>query len=285
MIDNFENFVPDYLLIGHIAHDVTPEGPRLGGTVSYGAYTAVAMGLRVGVLTSTRPDEPLLQKLPPSVRVISIPAEHTTTFDNRYDQGKRTQYMYHRASTLTPDMLPSAWRQARLVHLAPIAYEVDPAFVSVFEDRPICVTPQGFMRLREPDGLVRTVPWADAEQVLSRARLTVLSEEDIRHDPSLETVFAQYAPLMVMTRAERGCTVYQNGQSRDFPAEKVDQVEPTGAGDIFAAVLHVALDRLGDLDRAVRMATFLAGRSVTRVGFAGAPTPEEVEQAWALVAV
>ena len=38
---------PDYLLIGHIAHDVTPQGPRLGGTVSYGAYTAVALGLRV----------------------------------------------------------------------------------------------------------------------------------------------------------------------------------------------------------------------------------------------
>ncbi len=285
MFHNLDHFVPDYLLIGHIAHDVTPEGPRLGGTVSYGAYTAVAMGLRVGVLTSTRPDEPLLQKLPPSVRVISIPAEHTTTFDNRYDNGVRTQYMYHRALTLTPDMLPSAWSQARLVHLGPIAYEVDPAFVSVFEDRPICVTPQGFMRLREPDGLVRTVPWADAEQVLSRARLTVLSEEDIRHDPGLEMVFAQYAPLMVMTRAERGCTVYQNGQSRNYPAEKVEQVEPTGAGDIFAAVLHVALDRLGDLDRAVRMATYLAGRSVTRVGFAGAPTPEEVEQAWALVAV
>jgi sugar/nucleoside kinase (ribokinase family) len=283
MTDN--NFVPDYLLIGHIAHDVTPDGPRLGGTVSYGAYTAVALGLRVGVLTSTRPDEPLLQELPPSVHVISIPAEHTTTFDNRYEGSKRTQYMYHRALTLTPDMLPASWRQAGLVHLGPIAYEVDPAFVSVFDDRPICVTPQGFMRLREPDGLVVTVPWDDAEQVLSRARLTVLSEEDIRHDPGLEAVFARYAPLMVMTRAERGCTVYQNGHPRDYPADKVEQVEPTGAGDIFAVALHIALDRLGDLDRAVQMATFLAGRSVTRVGFAGAPTPEEVEQAWALVAV
>jgi sugar/nucleoside kinase (ribokinase family) len=277
------HFVPDYLLIGHIAHDVTPEGPRLGGTVSYGAYTAVALGLRVAILTSTRPDEPLLQKLPPQVRVISIPAEHTTTFDNRYTHGRRTQYMYHRALTLTPDMLPPAWRQARLVHLGPIAYEVDPAFATAFENSPICVTPQGFMRYREPDGLVRTVPWAAAEQVLSRARLTVLSEEDIRHDPGLETVFARIAPLMVMTRAERGCTVYQHGQGRDFPADQVEQVEPTGAGDIFAVALHIALDRLGDLDRAVRVATYLAGRSVTRIGFDSAPKPDEVEEAWNLV--
>jgi sugar/nucleoside kinase (ribokinase family) len=276
------DFVPDYLLIGNITHDVTPEGPRLGGTVSYGAFTAVALGLRVGVLTSARADEPLLRKLPPQACVVNIPAEHTTTFENRYANGKRTQYIYHRAITLTPDMLPSAWRQARLVHLGPIAYETDPAFVSAFENSAICVTPQGFMRFREPDGLVRAIPWDDAEQVLSRARLTVLSEEDIRHDPGLEFVFARIAPLMVVTRAERGGTVYRNGEASDFPAEKVEQVEPTGAGDVFATVLHAALDHLGDLDRAIRVATYLAGQSVTRVGFASAPTPEEVAQAWRL---
>lgn len=278
------DFVPDYLLIGHIAHDVTPDGPRLGGTVSYGAFTAVAMGMRVGILTSTRPDEPLLQKLPPQVHVISVPAEHTTTFDNRYLDGARIQYMYHRANTLTPDMLPPAWRQARLVHLGPIAYEVDPAFATAFENSPICVTPQGFMRFREPDGLVRTVPWDDAEQVLARARLTVLSEEDIRHDPGLEKVFARMAPLVVVTRAERGGTIHQDGSSWDFPAVKVEQVEPTGAGDVFAAVLHIALDRLGDLDRAIKVATYLAGHSVTRIGFDSAPKPHEVERAWALFA-
>ena len=47
------DFVPDYLFIGHIAHDITPAGPQLGGTVSYGAHTAAAFGLRVGILTST----------------------------------------------------------------------------------------------------------------------------------------------------------------------------------------------------------------------------------------
>lgn len=282
MMTEAVDFVPDYLLIGHITHDVTPEGPRLGGTVSYGAHTAVALGLRVGLLTSARADEPLLRKLPPQARVVCIPSEHTTTFENRYADGRRTQYIYHRATTLTPDMLPPAWRRARLVHLGPVAYETDPAFASTFENSAICVTPQGFMRFREPDGLVRTVPWDSAEQVLTRARLTVLSEEDIRHDPGLEVMFARLAPLMVVTRAERGGTVYRNGSASSFPAEEVEQVEPTGAGDIFATALHAALDRLGDLDRAIRVATYLAGQSVTRVGFASAPTPEEVAHVWQL---
>jgi len=42
----------DYLVIGHIACDLTPAGPRLGGTAAYAALTARALGLRVGVVTA-----------------------------------------------------------------------------------------------------------------------------------------------------------------------------------------------------------------------------------------
>ncbi len=42
----------DYLVIGHIARDLTPSGPRLGGTVAYSGLTARALGLRVGIVTS-----------------------------------------------------------------------------------------------------------------------------------------------------------------------------------------------------------------------------------------
>jgi len=274
--------VPDYLLIGHIAHDVTRDGPRLGGTVSFGAHTAYAFGLRVAILTSSQPGEPLLKNLPPEVEVVSVPAEHTTTFENRYAGRTRTQYLHHRARTLHPDMLPPAWREAKLVHLAPIAYEVDPEFATVFADRPICVTPQGFMRQREPDGLVTARPWDTAHHVLSRARVTVLSEEDIRHNPALEAEFAAMAPLVIVTRAERGGTIYEHGEPRDYPAIPVNQVNPTGAGDVFAAALHIALDRLGNLDQAVTIASYLGAQSVTRAGFSSAPTPDEIVTAWRL---
>ena len=279
------DFTPDYLLIGHITHDVTPEGARLGGTVSYGAHTAVALGQKVGILTSAKPDEPLLADLPAEAQVINMPSEHTTMFENRYVGSARTQYMYHRALTLTPAMLPPAWRNARLIHIAPIAYEVDPAFFTHFEHGAICVTPQGFMRSREPDGLVKTVHWADAAHTLPHARLTVFSEEDILHDPSLEKTFAQLSPTAVITRAERGGTVYRDGEAFEFKAIEAAQVGPTGAGDVFATALHIALDRLDDLDRALQVAAYLAGRSITRVGFDSAPTPDEIAVAWQMVGV
>lgn len=152
----------------------------------------------MAILTSANPDEPLLRTLPPNVEVEVIPAEHTTTFDNRYNGNVRTQFMYHRAHTLTPDMIPPAWRQAKLVHLGPIAYEIHPDMIDIF-DNPICITPQGWMRHREPDARVTLKPWLEAERILSRADLTVLSEEDIHHNPSLEQAYADIAPLMVLT--------------------------------------------------------------------------------------
>ena len=276
---------PDYVLIGHISHDRTPQGPRLGGTVAYGAHTARAFGLRVGVLTSADPRDPVLADLPPEVQLVNVPAEHSTTFENRYEGNTRTQWMYHRAHTLKPAMLPPAWRAARLVHLAPIADEVEASFVDAFPEARLCVTPQGWMRLRAPDNRVLTRDWAQAEQVLPRCALAVLSEEDIHHAPELERAYAQLAPLLVLTRAERGGTVYAAEQNFDFPAYPVARaVDPTGAGDVFTTALHIALARLGELAPALRVAAYVAARSVTRVGLAGAPTADEVARAWQMAA-
>ncbi len=42
----------DYLVIGHLTEDLTPAGPRLGGTAAFSALTARALGLRVGVVSA-----------------------------------------------------------------------------------------------------------------------------------------------------------------------------------------------------------------------------------------
>ena len=49
----------DYLMIGHITRDETPDGPRLGGTATFSSLMAKALGLRVGIVTSWGADLPL----------------------------------------------------------------------------------------------------------------------------------------------------------------------------------------------------------------------------------
>ena len=39
----------DYLIIGHVTQDITPNGPMIGGTASYASLTARALGMRVRI--------------------------------------------------------------------------------------------------------------------------------------------------------------------------------------------------------------------------------------------
>ena len=81
----------DYLMVGHLTIDLTPDGPSLGGTSAYSALTAKALGLRVGIVTSWGAELPLggLQAIP----VASFPAEVSTTFENSETPEGRVQYV------------------------------------------------------------------------------------------------------------------------------------------------------------------------------------------------
>ncbi|MBC8100281.1 MAG: ribokinase, partial [Armatimonadetes bacterium] len=227
---------PDYLLIGHLTADLTPDGRTPGGTVTYAAHTAHAFGLNVGVLTSAASDEPLLDALRPVAEVVCIPAAHTTTFENLYTSTGRVQYIRQVATPLTPAHLPAAWRGAPLVHLAPIADEVAPEFAAYFDAATVIVTLQGWLRRWDSAGRVHFKRWHDAE-VLRCLAAVILSSEDLHDAPDLEAALAHDAPHLFMTQAEQGGVQYTHGQPTRYSTPQVEVVNPTGAGDVFAAAL------------------------------------------------
>jgi sugar/nucleoside kinase (ribokinase family) len=112
--------------------------------------------------------------------------------------------------------------------------------------------------------------------LLARADGVVLSEEDVGGDQHLLAEYATQTRLLVVTDGVRGCTVYEHGRARRFSAPAVDEVDPTGAGDVFAAAFFVALQRVGDAWTAARFANCVAARSVTRAGLKSTPTPDEI---------
>ncbi|MBL8090995.1 MAG: hypothetical protein JNJ43_11735, partial [Anaerolineales bacterium] len=88
----------DYLLIGHIAVDLTPNGKQLGGTVSYAALTAKAMGLRVGIVTSVGDDTNL--EILNGIQIVNIPTEQSTIFENVKTENGRKQTLHHQATKI-----------------------------------------------------------------------------------------------------------------------------------------------------------------------------------------
>jgi len=270
---------PEYLLIGHVAHDETPQGPKLGGTVSYAGAAADALGAQVSIVTSAQKDEVVLRALPPRIQVHLIEAPESTVFVNTYVGNVRHQLLLHRAKPLSLADVPHTWRNSPIVHLAPLDDELEPQLAQAFPDSLLAATPQGWMRGWDANGVVRPKPWTDAEAVLPLLNVTIFSEEDIQQDAALEAHYASLAPLLIVTRAAKGCTVYQRGEVPvDIPAPVVEVTDATGAGDVFAGIFLVTLYRKGNVRHAAEVATQLASCSVTRVGLKGCPTPAEIEQ-------
>ena len=112
--------------------------------------------------------------------------------------------------------------------------------------------------------------------MLARADAVVLSQEDAAGDESLIAQYAAQTRVLVVTEGAVGCTVYAEGRSRHFSAPTVNAVDPTGAGDVFAAAFFVQLQRNGDPWQAARFANCVAAHSVTRAGLTGTPRPEEI---------
>lgn len=260
------NATVDYVLIGHISADLK-EGMRvLGGTVSYAAQVAHLFGLRVGVVTSARPDEELLAGLLPVAQVCSHVAHETTTFENRYRGQDRVQTLYGRANTLEAAHIPQGWCNAKLVHFAPVADELSRDVFDLFPSAFTLLTPQGLLRQWDAGGHVRFKRWLD-ESVLERVDLVVLSRQDLAEMPTLAHEYATLAKHCIVTDGANGGVYYHHGETFPYTAFPVDEKDPTGAGDVFATAVLASLPRFGNhVQTAVQFAARLAAISVTRVG-------------------
>jgi sugar/nucleoside kinase (ribokinase family) len=266
----------DYLAVGHIAADITPAGVLLGGTVSYSALTARALGLRVGIVTSSGADAPL-QALD-GIPIVNVPAEHSTTFENIKTENGRRQILHHQAAPILLDHIPQAWRNAPIIHLAPIAREVGASLAENLSGSLIGVTPQGWMRAWDENGRVESTVWVNSDQILGHAGAVVLSVEDVNRNLELVEEMSHQTRILCLTEGEAGAVLHWNGDRRRFRPPVMDEVDGTGAGDIFAAAFFVRLYHTRDPWEAARFATQLAARSVTRIGLNGIPTSREIEE-------
>jgi len=272
---------PDFLVLGHVTFDLQPDGTfRPGGTALYAALTAARLGCRAALYTSASPAEAeewlaILRR--DGVEVMCRPSPVTTTFQNRYRAGRRRQYLFRRAEALLPAELPAGWEEAPLVLLGPVAGEVSPAWVYRFPHSRVGVCLQGWLRGWGPSGRVHVVPWAGADWLPSLSA-AFLSEEDVGPRPGLVEEYAARCPLLVLTRGKRGAVLFQAGRPELVPAFPATEVDPTGAGDVFAAAFLLRLAEGVEAREAARFAAAAAALSVQGPGVEAVPDRPAVER-------
>ena len=264
----------DYLVVGHITQDLNPQGPQLGGTAAYAALTAQALGFRVGIVSSFREDTPM--DAFDSIPIVNFPSDENTTFENTTTPFGRIQTIQHIAERLDFYHIPETWRKTPIIHLAPVAQEISTTMARQFSDSFLCMTPQGMMREWDSAGHVSPSEWPEADYFLRHLDAAVISVEDAQNNSNRIAEMAAATPILITTDGSNGSTLYIRGQVQHFEAPTVAEVDPTGAGDIFAATFFTTLKGTNNPFEAASFANKIAALSVTRSGLNGIPTKDEI---------
>ena len=282
---------PEFLTLGHVARDMHEDGSfSLGGTVSFAALTAHRLGMASGIVTRAAPDFlTLLPSYLPGIALHALPSAETTTFVNTYHDGFRTQFLRTRADTLTPADLPTEWQKAPIVLLGPLAQEIPYLLIEHFQRRTgaiIAATPQGWLRRWDSAGRVWPTPWENTQRVLTLLDVLILSHDDLLpfaegNRAAADALLSQWSlhvPLLVATDGRHGATLFRHDVTQRFPAYPVQEVDPTGAGDVFAAAFLVHLARQHTPEEAVNFANCVASFCIEQPGVQGIPTMDMVER-------
>ena len=268
---------PDYLIFGHITQDLVEEGTRLGGTAIYSSILALRLGLDVALVTSY--DKDLDLEALDGVQIINQKGQGTTTFKNIYIEAGRTQYLLERAESLDPSLIPESYWMAKIIHLAPVAGEIDLITGRKFQNSTLAYSMQGWLRDWDDAGLVSPAPLPNLDWDGKLDGTAFLSNEDLGFDRTgLDPIQDLFSDI-VLTIGKQGAELYTNDEMQLVPAEPAREVDPTGAGDIFATAFIIAKVIMGkSLPEAARFANALAGISISRPGIDGIPTVEEITE-------
>ena len=264
-----------FVIIGHLTRDIVPGGYTIGGTAAYSGITAHRMGAEVTLLTRACPDDvqhPSLRDL----EIINLPSKHTTTFLNVYHNDIRTQHVRVVAGPIFAADVPQRLYEADVVHLAPLVQEVDPAIAPKVEGM-LASTPQGWMREWDSQGRVKAVPWYSAGRILPYLDTIIFSDADLIGDLSILPTILETVPIVATTKAAAGCVLYVEGTRYKIPTRPAEEVDPTGAGDTFAAAFLVALHETKDPIQAAYFANVTASMGVEARGIHGIPERSQVE--------
>ena len=275
-----------HLLVGHVTLDRYGPARLPGGAVYYAGHVARALGApgsegsEVRVLTAAGPDFPATALAGLAAHV--LPAQRTTTFTNVTLRSGRAQRAEAPATPLDPAALPPGWRDAELLHLAPVLGEVDlRAWRAAVRAPFVGLQIQGYVRRLAPDGAVESARWEPEAADLTGVSAAVLGDDDVLGDPDLPRRLADAVPAVAFTHGASGCELLLRGRRVLVGTFRTFETDPTGAGDAFAAAFFLALARGDDPVDAARLGAAAAsivvegraGEALQRVSAAPARAP------------
>ncbi len=253
-----------------------PSGTRIGGTAAFAATQAQRLGIDTAVVTRIGPDTDLAAGLP-AVAIAGRPAEVTTEFENSYDGPHRRQRVPRRAPEIEAEDVPEDWRTAPIALLGPVCGEVSGDLAALFPEALTGVSAQGWLRRLNGQRIVQRQPW-DGAPFWNRCSVLFVSDEDLGADVTQLSDWTRDVRIVVETKERRGARVHEDGRWREIAAFPIEEVDPTGAGDVFAAAFLIRHHETNDSAAAARFAVAAAACAVEGRGIASVAGREQIEE-------
>lgn len=272
---------PRVLVVGHVTRDriVVDDGPprtQPGGSAFYAAAVHARLGMPTALATclAARDRARLLQPLTDlGVAVTALGAPATTTFENTYHGGERSQRVLRRAPPLKPRDIGGL--AARAIQLGPLTPgDIPPATVIAARARCawLALDLQGMLR-RISGGRVHPARRVDPA-LLAQADIVKVGQGEARllcglADPRLAAlrIAGWSGGEAVVTLGAAGALIASGTHLYEVqPVSMAPVVDTTGCGDSFLAA-YFARRLLGDPPPAAgRFAAGVAALSATRAG-------------------
>ena len=273
--------------------------PCAGGAPLTFAATAQRLGRAAGLIAVVGTD-PFSRSLVDGMKAEGVSADLLRRVADRQiglvfhdNSGEDTRLIFYRhdsaGSLLGPeDIAEDAIEKAELVYFPGVALQVShsaqeacmkAARLARESDTPLAVDPniraiQGGLQSRRI--LEEAISMADIITP-NQAEATALTDEPDPHKAGRRLL--EMGPSTVAVTMEReGCLLFHRGQEVYAPGYAVDVVEPTGAGDAFAAALCVGLLQGWPAERMAQYANAAGALAVTAIGHLGLalPTAEKI---------
>jgi sugar/nucleoside kinase (ribokinase family) len=260
--------LPRLLSVGHVTWDRVKGKDVLGGSVSYASLAAAKLGWEAGVITAAGSDFDPAHDLS-AARVFWTEGRTTTRFVNEYaPDGTRRQSLAARAATVDLARVSADWASPDALLLGPVAAELPSGTALAFQADVVGAIAQGWLREFLPDGTVIPMSWSEPARDLAGVHVLFLSQHDTPDAHAFAREMLGLVPIVVLTRGWRGALVLTRDATLDVPTLPRPEVDPTGAGDVFAAAFLLRYHETSELAEAAAFAACAASCVVEGVGAA-----------------
>lgn len=263
------------------------EGPFPSGAPAIFADACARLGLSTGFAGTVGDDafgrllRERLGRDGVDVRYLEVAAGHTTgtAFVAYRPDGSRdfVYHLAHAASGLTPTIDPAYLRGARLIHITGSTLAANPAWRALCLGSARAARENGAHVSFDPNLRPELLGGAGVDAIygpiLDLADVVLPSGPELAmltgiDDPQrgASSLIGRGVGMVVLKRGAAGCTLFTGAGMREIGTQAREEVDPTGAGDAFAAGVAYGLLRGLPLEAMLRLANAVGGLAVTRLG-------------------